>query len=30
MGGFLRGEYFNNYEEATSAWTDGGLVVPNR
>ena len=30
LGGFLRGEYFNNYEEATAAWTDGGLVVPNR
>ena len=30
MGGFIRGEYFNNYQEATAAWTDGGLVVPNR
>ena len=30
LGGFLRGEYFNNYQEATAAWTDGGLVVPNR
>ena len=30
IGGFLRGEYYNNYREATSAWTDGGLVVPNR
>jgi len=30
VGGFLRGEYFNNYEFATSASTNGGLVVPNR
>ena len=30
LGGFLRGEYYNNYEEATSASTNGGLVVPNR
>ena len=30
IGGFLRGEYFNNFQEATAAWTDGGLVVPNR
>ena len=30
MGGFIRGEYFNNYVESTAAWTDGGLVVPNR
>lgn len=30
LGGFLRGEYFNNYQEGTAAWTDGGLVVPNR
>ena len=30
MGGFIRGEYYNNYVESTSAWTDGGLVVPNR
>ena len=30
MGGFIRGEYFNNFQEATAAWTDGGLVVPNR
>ena len=30
IGGFLRGEYYNNYREATAAWTDGGLVVPNR
>ena len=30
LGGFVRGEYFNNYEVATSASTNGGLVVPNR
>ena len=30
LGGFLRGEYFNNYVFATSASTNGGLVVPNR
>jgi iron complex outermembrane receptor protein len=30
LGGFVRGEYYNNYQEATAAWTDGGLVVPNR
>ena len=30
IGGFLRGEYFNNYVFATSAETNGGLVVPNR
>ena len=30
LGGFLRGEYFNNYVFATNASTNGGLVVPNR
>ncbi len=30
IGGFIRGEFYNNYREATAAWTDGGLVVPNR
>ena len=30
LGGFLRGEYFNNYVVGTSASTNGGLVVPNR
>ena len=30
IGGFLRAEYFNNYVFATSAETNGGLVVPNR
>ncbi|MBP5689858.1 MAG: SusC/RagA family TonB-linked outer membrane protein [Bacteroidales bacterium] len=30
LGGFLRGEYFNNYVFATAAETNGGLVVPNR
>ena len=30
LGGFLRAEYFNNYVFATSAETNGGLVVPNR
>ena len=28
LGGFLRGEYFNNYNFATSASTNGGLIVP--
>ena len=30
IGGFLRGEYYNNYVFATAAETNGGLVVPNR
>ena len=30
FGGFVRGEYFNNYEFATSASTNGGLIVPNK
>ena len=30
LGGFLRGEYFNNYEFATAASTNGGLIVPNQ
>lgn len=30
LGGFLRAEYFNNYNFAVSANTNGGLVIPNR
>ena len=30
LGGFIRGEYFNNYEFATSASTNGGMIVPNQ
>jgi len=29
LGGFLRGEYYNNYQEATNASTNGGLLMPN-
>ena len=28
--GFLRGEYYNNTEQAHSAGTNGGLIVPNK
>ena len=28
LGGFVRGEYYNNYNFATSASTNGGLIVP--
>ena len=28
LGGFLRGEYYNNYNFATAASTNGGLIVP--
>ena len=30
LGGFLRGEYFNNYNFAVSTSTSSGLIVPNR
>ncbi|MDR2859383.1 MAG: SusC/RagA family TonB-linked outer membrane protein [Mediterranea sp.] len=30
FGGFLRGEYFNNFEESTAVWTEGGLIVPGQ
>lgn len=29
-GGFLRGEYFNNYVQALSASTSGGLIIPGQ
>ena len=30
IGGFLRGEYYNNYVFAVAAHTNGGLIVPNQ
>lgn len=30
IGGFARFEYFNNYQNHHSIWTDGGLVVPGQ
>ncbi|MCD8268666.1 MAG: SusC/RagA family TonB-linked outer membrane protein [Parabacteroides sp.] len=30
FGGFLRGEYFNNFEQTMSMNTNGGLVIPNQ
>jgi len=30
IGGFLRGEYFNNYNFAVATHTNNGLIVPNR
>ena len=30
IGGFLRGEYFNNYNFAIATSTNNGLIVPNR
>ena len=30
VGGFLRGEYFNNYVFGVSSHTNSGLIVPNR
>ena len=30
LGGFIRGEYYNNYVFATSASTNGGFIVPNQ
>lgn len=30
IGGFLRGEYFNNYNFALAVNTSSGLIVPNR
>lgn len=30
VGGFVRGEYYNNIEQTNAANTNGGLVVPNQ
>ena len=30
IGGFIRGEYYNNYVFATGASTNGGFIVPNQ
>lgn len=30
FGGFLRGEYYNNFEHTMSMHTNGGLVIPNQ
>ena len=30
IGGFLRGEYYNNYVFAVATHTNGGLIVPNQ
>ena len=30
FGGFLRGEYYNNFEQTMSMNTNGGLVIPNQ
>lgn len=30
VGGFLRGEYYNNMEQASSMNTNGGLIVPGQ
>lgn len=30
FGGFLRGEYYNNTEQYSRLWTNGGLVVPGQ
>ena len=30
IGGFLRGEYYNNYVFAVASHTNGGLIVPNQ
>ena len=30
VGGFLRGEYYNNYVFAVATHTNGGLIVPNQ
>ncbi|MBQ3723463.1 MAG: SusC/RagA family TonB-linked outer membrane protein [Bacteroidales bacterium] len=30
IGGFIRGEYYNNYVFGTSASTNGGFIVPNQ
>ena len=30
LTGFLRGEYYENYQQAQSMNTDGGLIVPNQ
>lgn len=30
LGGFVRGEYYNNIQQYASVWTNGGLVVPGQ
>lgn len=30
LGGFLRGEYYNNREQYSRLWTNGGLIVPGQ
>lgn len=30
LNGFLRGEYYENFQQAQSLATDGGLIVPNQ
>lgn len=30
LGGFLRGEYYNNKEQYNRLWTNGGLIVPGQ
>jgi iron complex outermembrane receptor protein len=30
IGGFLRGEYYNNREQYSRTWTNGGLIVPGQ
>jgi TonB-linked outer membrane protein, SusC/RagA family len=30
VGGYLRGEYYNNYEQLSEARTEGGLIVPGQ
>lgn len=30
LGGFLRGEYYNNTEQNSRLWTNGGLIVPGQ
>ncbi len=30
LGGFLRGEYYNNREQYSRTWTNGGLIVPGQ
>ena len=30
LGGFVRGEYYNNTEQYNRLWTNGGLIVPGQ
>ncbi len=30
LGGFVRGEYYNNKEQYNRLWTNGGLIVPGQ